>query len=330
MTSPLNVARVHVGLIHVHEPTVEAARAAVVAQRGVRTTISEIADLPQLEAHQSLYAALDAATLENDLLVKVDGDMVIKHPHLFGAVAQLLADHPEVDRIAIGVNDWFSGRAIDGMVFWRGGVRWVGAPDPVRMDHVETTVRDSLRIVNHQLMLVSHGSSPTEQQAIRYGIHRGRKARLSMTRIRISDATEFVRFAGTDPHPRRLLAVAAVEHGLRSPDAAAALMEGSVPTEAARRLAARSFDADLVAATLERLQALEQERRDSEPAPPPTPLFTRLRRTTTAAARVRLARVRAWRIDPATTSTTSGGMRTDGESVEEEFRAVLRERSIRD
>lgn len=265
------VPHVTVGFIHVDEPTVRAARESILAQEDVRIRIEEVRNLPQFEAHRRLYEALDRNSADSDFLVKVDGDMIINHPRLFAAVSVLFDEESDIDRISVGVDDWFSGRVIDGMAFWRGGVRWSGKPDPVRMDHIETTARASLRIIDHGLPLVTHGVEPTPEQAVRYGIHRGRKARLSMTRIRIADAAAFVESVEADPNPLRLLAAAALATGLDEPERTAPLMADRIPEHELLALEERTSDPELLKRAAERLAALESQRLAMESvSEPPT------------------------------------------------------------
>jgi len=253
--------QVRVGFLHIGETTVGEARAAILAQRGVAPSIVEVADLPQWEAHRQLYGALDRDSKAHAMLAKVDGDMVLREPWLFWVIHRLYERRPDVDRITVGVTDWFSGRAIDGLVTWRGGVRWTGEPDPVRPDHIPTTVRASLKLTGHGRHLVDHGEGASRTQAIRYGAHRGRKARLNMTRIRIADATAFVSYVGREPHPLRSLAVAAVEFGIEHPGPAAALVSGDVSDDDADGLERRASEPGLVERTLRLLDDLETERR---------------------------------------------------------------------
>lgn len=267
-TSP----RVLAGFVHIDEATVEDARQAITRQIGVAVELLEVARLPQWDAHRTLYRGLDSRSQEFDVLVKVDGDMIVRDSLLFAAVARMFRELPEVDQIGISVTDWFSGGPITGISFWRRGVRWIGDPDRIRSDVIRTSVKNSLRIHDHGLHLVDHGSRPTREQAVRYGAHRGMKARLALSKVRISDARAFVEYAGRAPHPRRLLAVAAAERGLEDPAAAEPLMMRQAPSDEIALLERRSQDVNLVPTALSLLDGLDRERRmrvEAERTPAP-------------------------------------------------------------
>lgn len=245
--------RVCAGLIHVNEPTVDAARRGILRQEGVDVSLFEIAGRPQVEAHAALYRELDVRSDEVDAAVKVDGDMVIVEPRLFAAAVSLLESFPSVGVLSIGVDDWFSGERIDGMVIWRGGTRWLDGPQAWRPDKVTTSAQHLERIVQFDRPMVLHGHNPTPHQAARYGLHRGMKAVRTGSPKRIEEVRALARYAATDPHPRRMLALAGALRGMRRPDEAVRLMNhadlGSTLSELERSAAGPRLLAQVQRAT---------------------------------------------------------------------------------
>lgn len=252
--------RVLVGLMHVDEPTVVRARAAVHQQHDVDITMFELANLPQRAAHQQLYERFTSGGPEYDLIVKVDGDMIISHTGLFAAITTLMVEHPSLDHLALGVDDWFSGERIYGMMFWRSGVRWLEKPRELATDLVRTDVREELKILDAGRQLVTHGEDPTPSPAVRYGAHRALKARASLKGHRIVRTTDFVRWTVLNPHPARLLAVAAMEFCLLDPEAGLRFTSGAIDEGRIARLQRRAVEPDLPDAVLALLNDLDRQR----------------------------------------------------------------------
>ncbi len=227
--------RVLVGFIHINERSVPAARAGIELQEQVDTQIFEVAGLAKWEAHEQLFRTFTDRTAEFDLLVKVDGDMEIMEPRLFAVLAAFLDLHPDVDLISVGVDDWFSGEKIHGMVAWRGGVRWTEPPPELLTDLAENTVRNSFKVLDAGRTLVIHGRHPTVSQAARYGAHRALKAVATGKAHRVERTLGFVRSAAAHPDHLRFVAVAAVLLGLTDNVTARRLTSGSL-TDADRTL----------------------------------------------------------------------------------------------
>lgn len=290
--------RVTVGFVHVGESTVDVARERILAQEAVDVHLTEIAHLPQLEAHASLYSRLDSESETSDLLVKVDGDMVIMSQRLFAAAHAVLDAFPDVDALSIGVDDWFSRERIDGLVVWRGGVRWLGEPQDWRPDRVPTTAGRLVRINEFVGPVVLHAPDPTADQAFRYGLHRGLKAARTGSEKRLNEAHAFVRSTEREPHPMRLLAVAGMIEGLRRPLDSVRLMS----TESARDIV---VTLDGVADPMRLLETADRELRRHRRR---GGVRKRLRRFVTSRAAPRSAR--APRLD-----STAEARRSDGSQM---------------
>jgi len=258
MDTPAARPKVAVGFIHVGEPTVSSARDAILSQVGVDVTLLEVAHMPQLEAHTELYRQLDAVSESCALLAKVDGDMVIVAPRLFSAAIAVLDAFPDIQVLSIGVDDWFSGSRIDGMVIWRGGTRWLAAPEDWRPDKVRTTATRLVRIVHSERPMILHAVNPTPDQAIRYGIHRGIKAARTRDDSRIENAREFVRHTRSDPHPLRLLAVAGMLEGLTRPEESVRLMSSNESRHSLPELDTASRKGRLLGAVERELDSLSR------------------------------------------------------------------------
>lgn len=235
-----------IGMLHVGEPSLPRVRDHLRAQVDVDVELLEIAHLPERAAHERLYAAFDAADARHGALVKVDADMELVEPRLLHAIAVLFRRHPELDHVLLGVDDWFSGRRIQGLNAWRRGVRWTSPPPELFTDLPTNSARTKLKIMDAGRSFVLHASDPTDEQAARYGLHRGLKAVATGKSSRIGRLSEFVDHAESDPERGRRIAVAAIHLALEDEQAAHRLLAsaGSDAT-ALSLLIARAEDADL-------------------------------------------------------------------------------------
>lgn len=254
-----------VGLMHVNEPTVARARQSAITQRGVKTEVFEVEGLGEWAAHSELYRRFTERTDEFDILLKLDGDMILAEPWLLRAGYALFTSLPEVDQLSIGVDDWFTLERIDGMSMWRGGVRWEGEPDRIRPDLIRSTSRGSTLILDIGTPLVLHGMEPTADQALRYGAHRGVKARATLKRIRLERARAFAVATMQEPHPMRLLALAAMDIALRDVERGTLLVEGLRDEAVVQELEQRSRDPALGPEVLRQIDELAPEPTASNP-----------------------------------------------------------------
>jgi hypothetical protein len=216
-----------VGMLHVGEPSVPRVRGLILNQEDVDVELVEIADLPEREAHERLYRTFDGADPRHHALVKVDADMELVEPRLLHAIGSLFRRHPDLDHLILGVDDWFSGKRIQGMNAWRNGTRWTSPPPELFTDLPTNTARTKLKVMDAGRPLVLHAADPTDAQAARYGLHRGLKAVVTGKASRIGRLLEVVDHAEGAPEPGRLLAVAAIGLALSDGDTARTLLDAA-------------------------------------------------------------------------------------------------------
>jgi hypothetical protein len=213
-----------VGVLHVGEPSLPRVLDRIGAQVDVDVELLEIGHHPEREAHDLLYRAFDAADPRHDALVKVDADMELVEPRVLHAIGMLFRRHPELDNLVLGVDDWFSGRRIQGMIAWRNGVRWTSPAPELFTDLPDDTARSKLKLIDVGRPLVLHAADPTDEQAVRYGLHRGLKAMATGKAGRIERLLDVVDHAQASPARGRRLAVAAIGLALEDPTAGTELL----------------------------------------------------------------------------------------------------------
>ncbi len=289
-----------VGMLHVGEPSVARVRERIRAQQDVDVELREFAHLPEREAHARLYATFDAADERHDALVKVDADMELVEPRLLHAIATLFVRHPGLDHVLIGVDDWFSGRRIQGMSAWRRGVRWTSPPPDLFTDLPTNTVRTKLKLMDVGLPLVLHATDPTDEQAIRYGLHRGLKAVATGKSSRIERLLNVVDHAAAAPERGRLLAVAAMELAFVDGAAATRLLAATSPADGVwGTIVERAASGDLCSSVRARLEDGTTTGSDHVAVAPVTRRTSFLRRVRCAARRITRDRDEAANLDVA-------------------------------
>lgn len=263
--------RALVGILHVGESSLPKAIASVESQQQVEPIIHLIGHRPKWDAHRELFDHFSAVGGDYELMVKLDADMEILHPRLLAASGDILARHLRVDHIVFGVDDWLSGERIMGISIWRGGVRWETPPPDLFTDLAPSTARDRLKLIDLGRPLVAHAQSPSASQAFRYGAHRALKAARTGKASRLDRLESFVRFTVRDPHPTRVLALAAAEAALLDVAFGRRLVDGleAVTSDDALRLRDRAHQLDeLVRSVITQIDGLRSRSTSGVQAPP--------------------------------------------------------------
>lgn len=134
-----------------------------------------IRNLPNKEAHVSLFTAFVRQVETYDLLIKVDADMVISNPQLFENIVRKMREKPGVDILSIAVHDFFSDQLIFGLNTYRNTVRWNFEKENLFVDIPETS-QEKYLFDDHELAPAAvHCPNPSPFQAFHYGVHRGLK-----------------------------------------------------------------------------------------------------------------------------------------------------------
>jgi len=135
-----------------------------------------IRDLPKREAHRKLFTTFLNKAPEYDILIKVDADMVLCTDTLFEQVARKMSRSPEFDVLGIGVQDFFTGRLINGLNSYRSSVRWNFDKETLFTDISEVAPDRYLYDDRELAPAAIHCKNPSMLQAFHYGVHRGLKS----------------------------------------------------------------------------------------------------------------------------------------------------------
>lgn len=292
--------RVLVGILHVDEPSLPAAVASATSQEDVEVVVRPIGPLPKWHAHRRLFATFSELGGAYDVMVKLDADMEMLHPRVFAAVAETLKRAGRVDHIILGVDDWLSGERIQGIQFWRGGVRWDAPPPELFTDLGVSDAREVLKMIDIATPLVAHARDPSDAQAMRYGAHRGLKTLVLRKESRIDRLASFARFVAEHPTRPRPLALAAADRAIHDEVSGRLLIDGDapVPVELVADLQRAAEDVDILRDSV--LESLASLRSPSDSPGPPEQRSRSLR----AAFNRRAGRVLSSLVDPSSAKSS--------------------------
>lgn len=133
-------------------------------------------NLPNREAHHTLFKSFKERSDEFELLVKVDADMVICSDHLFADIVKKMIENPKTDVFSIAVWDFFTGELINGLNTYRSSVDWDFSKDTMFVDE-PVVKRGGYYFDQTELAPAAiHCKNPSLYQAFHYGVHRGLKS----------------------------------------------------------------------------------------------------------------------------------------------------------
>lgn len=170
--------KILVGTLHTIENEFEAGRASVQSQTYKNHVQHVIHNLPNKEAHATLFRYFQDRNNEFDLLVKMDADMVLSRPTLFAEIVEKFVNEPQLEHLQIWVHDWYTDRLIGGLNIYRNTVRWNLDGEPVFVEsseviHHRAGGRQTDR--SHLAPAAYHCPDPSPFQAFHFGIHKGVK-----------------------------------------------------------------------------------------------------------------------------------------------------------
>ncbi|MBK1631878.1 hypothetical protein CKO31_14265 [Thiohalocapsa halophila] len=133
-----------------------------------------LSNLPNKEAHDTLYRTFMERAGEVDLFIKVDADMVLARPTFFEECAERFRSEPELEHLEIALNDWMTRRRIFGLHVYRSTHRWQQTAEAIfvdMVDHPHQRVADTTRLAPAAV----HSPDPSPFQAYHFGVHKGVK-----------------------------------------------------------------------------------------------------------------------------------------------------------
>ena len=132
-------------------------------------------NLPNKEAHETLYNKFMDEAENYDLFVKLDADMVFMNDQSLSKIVGTFQDFEELDHAILGVKDWASDSIIDGLHIFSNRATWSKNEEDLFVDPSPKVPGRKLYTHDAPAPLVLHSPDPSRKQAFRFGFHRALK-----------------------------------------------------------------------------------------------------------------------------------------------------------
>lgn len=172
----MNSARFLVGTLYSGENELEACKRSVQQQRGVLVEHKIFEYLPNQRAHEVLYSEFMRRHAEFDVFVKLDADMVLRHPMALQAIQGVFAEDASVDHAEFAVHDWYSNQLLMGMHAFSPRATWTKSSESLFVDPAPLVPGKRVVFWNEPSPLADHCPDPSPFQAFHFGVHRAVKA----------------------------------------------------------------------------------------------------------------------------------------------------------
>lgn len=176
------------------EPDFEHCVAMLKAQNGIILKHVVIANKPELEAHNELYATLNNAD-RSWFRVKIDADVVLLHENILAEMIEFWQARPHLDWIDPPVHDHLTKTTIKaGIAFYTSKVKFSPQSNPLKCDRGVVSAHKVM--MDYPTPVAHHMLYADERTAFHFGLHRGLKGQ-----GHIEKAVERANII--DPHPAR-------------------------------------------------------------------------------------------------------------------------------
>jgi hypothetical protein len=173
----VSISRIFVGTLHSGEAEFDECCQMIADQEDVQASQTVISGKRELEAHNALWDAWNAAKDSFDLFVKVDADTVLVDTQALARIADLFAADADVTGAQILLHDYFTDGSIAGLNAFSPAVTFTPARSRLHSDRVDTNHKTVLRgpAVAALEPIGYHCRYPHAIQAFHFGVHRGLK-----------------------------------------------------------------------------------------------------------------------------------------------------------
>ena len=169
--------KIYVGTLYSGENEFEECVAAIRSQTYKNFDHYVFKDLPNKEAHMTLFKSFLERSEEYDVLFKVDADTVLSYDTLFEKIVYKLQTNDWLDVYSIAVYDFFCGQLLNaGFAVYRNTVRWNFEKETMFVDIPEGSPNRYLYDVTELAPAGIHCKNPSPYHAFHYGVHRGLKS----------------------------------------------------------------------------------------------------------------------------------------------------------
>lgn len=171
--------KVFVGTMSCGEGDFASCCKAIASQKGIDVEHLVIENLPEKQAHNTLWAAWRERQSTHDLFVKVDADTVLKHDSVLIEVMKLMEENPRVTGVQAPLHDYFTDSFINGLNCFSPKVTFKDSGDDLfcdrQVDVDHDIVLGSTQVPPQLQPAGLHCHESTEIQAFHFGVHRALK-----------------------------------------------------------------------------------------------------------------------------------------------------------
>lgn len=174
-----------VGTLFCGESEFDACCAAIGSQKGVQTEHIVIRDMPELEAHNTLWQTWNDRRAVFDFFVKIDADTVLDGDDRLRRIVDLMSANQNITGAQIPLQDYFTDDAILGMNVFSSAVHFIPSVNGLFADRgAERGHRIVLRGDDVASVAPAgfHCLDPKPRQAFHFGYHRILKGQLDTLR----------------------------------------------------------------------------------------------------------------------------------------------------
>lgn len=163
--------------LYAGEDTLPACRDSAATQDYPAITHEIIENLPNIEAHKTLYETVMNRAKDYDLFLKLDADMVLTRDTAISEMIAFWTMQGRPDHISFAVHDFMPDCLSVGIHLFSKNCRWkLADADPLFIDSNPAHGGPRLTIWDAPAPFVLHGGNPSAFSAFHFGIHRALKA----------------------------------------------------------------------------------------------------------------------------------------------------------
>lgn len=166
--------KILVGVMHCIENEFEQCLKAIDSQTLPAYDRFVISNLPNKEAHDTLYRTFMDRAQDVDLFIKVDADMVLARHTFFQECADRFTADPALQHLEIALDDWMTKRRIFGLHVYRSSHKWHSNAEAIFVDMVDV-LRKPVTDASELAPAAIHCPDPSPFQAYHFGVHKGVK-----------------------------------------------------------------------------------------------------------------------------------------------------------
>ena len=133
-------------------------------------------NLPNKEAHDTLYRFFMDRAGEFDLFIKLDADMVFQDERALDEIVKIFQGSEDLDHLVTAVWDFFSESLIMGLHIFSNRVWWEVNEERVFVDPDPFREGEKIALWEAPAPFVLHNPNPDPLQAYSFGVHRMSKA----------------------------------------------------------------------------------------------------------------------------------------------------------